>query len=196
LVKPCCLFIGYFQWFYFHIDNVVPGTCYKFNILNNEKPGSQFNSGMQPLVFDPKTQVWKRDGFKIVYQRNAYLRGKTKLTTSYYWSLTFSIAFPHEGPFFLAYHYPFSYSDCQRWLNGLVSRCAAEQLPILHRQLLCTTMAGNRCELLTLTDTSATALTAKPIDERPVVVLSARVHPGESNSSWTMKGQAKTKVLS
>lgn len=55
----------------------------------------------------------------------------------------------------------------------------------LVRSTLCTSLAGNPVPLLTITDFSdgpaAVAL-------RPFIVLSARVHPGETNASWMMRG--------
>lgn len=45
-------------------------------------------------------------------------------------------------------------------------------------------LAGNEVKLLTIT----TPGTAHEIAEREIVVLSARVHPGESNSSLMMDG--------
>jgi murein tripeptide amidase MpaA len=53
------------------------------------------------------------------------------------------------------------------------------------RQLLCKTLAGNRVDLLTITDNTATQA---QINKRKGVVLTARIHPGESNSSFVMKG--------
>ena len=38
---------GNTQWFYFAVRRMVPGVMYKFNILNNVKPDSLFNGGMQ-----------------------------------------------------------------------------------------------------------------------------------------------------
>jgi len=56
---------------------------------------------------------------------------------------------------------------------------------ILHRSILCTSLAGNPVPLLTITDfTSGPAALAA----RPYIVLSARVHPGETNGSWMMRG--------
>ncbi|GAX75978.1 hypothetical protein CEUSTIGMA_g3421.t1 [Chlamydomonas eustigma] len=57
-------------------------------------------------------------------------------------------------------------------------------LPLV-RSLLCYTLSGHRCELLTVTDFSA------PLDvvaQRECVVITARVHPGESCASWIMQG--------
>ena len=38
---------GNTQWFYFAVRRTLPGVMYKFNILNNVKPDSLFNGGMQ-----------------------------------------------------------------------------------------------------------------------------------------------------
>ena len=82
--------------------------------------------------------------------------------------------------------------------------------PLLRRKLLCTTIAGalsstffildlneahmsasgrvgNACEHLLITDYAAPD---EAIAARPVVALSARVHPGESNSSFMMRGSS------
>ena len=55
----------------------------------------------------------------------------------------------------------------------------------MRRTSLCRTLAGQQCDLITLTDFSANAETMR---QRPVIVLSARVHPGETGASHMMKG--------
>lgn len=52
------------------------------------------------------------------------------------------------------------------------------------RQVLCETLAGNKCEVLTITSKQNPENMAK----RKGVVITARVHPGESVGSWMMKG--------
>jgi murein tripeptide amidase MpaA len=54
------------------------------------------------------------------------------------------------------------------------------------RNTLCRTLAGNKCEYLTITSKkhSDPALNKK----KKGVILSSRIHPGESNASWMMKG--------
>ena len=54
-------------------------------------------------------------------------------------------------------------------------------------QVLCQSLGGNDVNLLTITNPSISA-TRRDILKRPYVMLTARVHPGESNSSWIMKG--------
>ena len=56
---------------------------------------------------------------------------------------------------------------------------------LIRRETLCLSYGGNSVDLLTVTDFS---LPPAEVAARKVVVLSARVHPGESNASWMMHG--------
>jgi len=53
------------------------------------------------------------------------------------------------------------------------------------KQVLCKSLAGNDVFLLTITDKTANE---QELSQRKGVILSARVHPGETNSSWMMQG--------
>jgi len=52
------------------------------------------------------------------------------------------------------------------------------------RTELCKTLAGNRQDLLQITARG----TREEVAARKRVVITARIHPGESNSSFIMKG--------
>jgi len=89
----------------------------------------------------------------------------------------------HDTLYF-AHCYPYTYSDLEAYLLELKQRPGIDA--ICRGRTLCKTLAGNVCHLLTITNygsTSHAAMTA-----RKGVVISARVHPGESNASWMMKG--------
>jgi cytosolic carboxypeptidase protein 2/3 len=51
--------------------------------------------------------------------------------------------------------------------------------------MLTRTLAGNRCDYLTITSKETTRHSTI---QKKGIFISARVHPGESNSSWVMKG--------
>ena len=72
-------------------------------------------------------------------------------------------------------------TDLQLYLRRLLRD--AQRKKFVSRRELCRTIAGNRCELLTVTSPAREGFAA-----RRIVVLSARVHPGESNASWVMQG--------
>lgn len=52
---------------------------------------------------------------------------------------------------------------------------------------MCRTLAGNKCEYLTVTSKDKDPTSAKAMSKKGIFI-SARVHPGESNASWMMKG--------
>lgn len=57
------------QWFYFSVGKMKAGVPYKFNIINLSKPQSQFNFGMQPVMFSSTDGKWSRVGDDIYYYK-------------------------------------------------------------------------------------------------------------------------------
>ena len=56
---------------------------------------------------------------------------------------------------------------------------------MLRKTILCKSLAGNDVDMLIITNFASVA---EDIANRPAIILTARVHPGESNASWMMKG--------
>ena len=83
---------------------------------------------------------------------------------------------------YFAYSYPYTYTDLQHDLNKIFSD--PRRMDFISRQPLCETLAGNVCEYISITGPGNPNEKA----QRKGVFLSARVHPGESNSSYMMKG--------
>ncbi|GFR31694.1 hypothetical protein TNCT_372181 [Trichonephila clavata] len=180
---------GHIQWFYFEVSGMKANCPYTFNIINMEKSTSQFNEGMCPVMFSVKNHIekkqgWMRVGSNICYFRNHYTQGPSTnsiLRNKPYYTLTFTITFEYTNDVcYLAYHYPYTFTTLQTHLYCWTNSYDTTSI-YLKRDELCKTLAGNTVPLLTIT--------AKPLDSnRPYIFLSARVHPGESNSSWVMKG--------
>lgn len=176
---------GHTQWFFFRASNVEPGQV-RFNMLNLCKPDSLYNEGMKILVYSEKQACqkdvgWHRAGTKIGYYNNG-LRRSEKATRSYY-THTFTYNFEHQNDtVYFAYTYPYTYTDCVEDLNKITNDPVKTQF--VSRKVLCETLAGNKCEFLTITSKSNQENLAK----RKGVVITARVHPGEAVGSWMMKG--------
>uniref|UniRef100_A0A8C4Q5P4 Peptidase M14 domain-containing protein n=1 Tax=Eptatretus burgeri TaxID=7764 RepID=A0A8C4Q5P4_EPTBU len=77
----------------------------------------------------------------------------------------------------------------QSHVQELASRIDPKKV-YFRQETLCTSLGGNRCPVLTITamPRSANHSDVQLFRNRPYVFLTARVHPGESNSSWVMHG--------
>jgi hypothetical protein len=174
--------LGHTQWFYFAVKNMQKGVRYKFNIVNLLKSDSLYNQGMKPLIYsdhDARTQGkgWVRGGENICYYRNSIKRKNGHFYT-FSWSYIFENA---NDTYYFAYCYPYTYSDLQNYLNTLEAQ--RQMKTFLKRSILCQTNCGNNCDLLTITSEKP-----EPARKRKGIIITGRVHPGESNSSWMMKG--------
>ncbi|XXQ37051.1 tubulin-glutamate carboxypeptidase [Plasmodiophora brassicae] len=199
--------VGRTQWFLFRVQDTRANAPYKFNIVNLEKPDSAFNRGMRPVMFsqqafDLQGRSWARvqTATDIAYFQNYLqkphahlLKRKAKKWTAteddaleheYHFTLTFTMTFPYDNDtVFLAHCYPFTFSFQRACLASLESSTAHSAF--LRRQVLCYSRGGNAVDLLTITNFKSSQAS---IEQRPVVVLTARIHPGETNASWVMKG--------
>nr|XP_034186335.1 cytosolic carboxypeptidase 2-like [Osmia lignaria] len=172
------------QWYYFRISNTRSRTTYRLSIVNLCKEESLYNEGLRPLLYsteDAKQRAvgWRRCGDNIAYYRNDSSSDEEKEKHT----LTFNVSFPHDrDTVYLAHCYPYTYTDLQEYLAKLVADPVKTRFTKL--RLLCRTIAGNGVYYLTIT--------APTYDEemrrKRGIVITARVHPGETPSSWTMKG--------
>ncbi|XP_031712015.1 cytosolic carboxypeptidase 1 isoform X1 [Anarrhichthys ocellatus] len=187
----------YHQWFYFEASGMRVGTTYRFNIINSEKSNSQFNYGMQVLMYSVQEAIsgrprWVRTGTDICYYKNHFARSSIaaggQKGKSYY-TMTFSTSFSHKDDVcYFAYHYPYTYSTLKMHLSKLVALRTPKIY--LRQDVLCETLGGNSCPLLTITAMPESNSNDHicQFRNRPLIFLSARVHPGETNASWVMKG--------
>ncbi|OAJ36379.1 cytosolic carboxypeptidase 2 [Batrachochytrium dendrobatidis JEL423] len=181
-----------------HNQKMIPNVPYKFNILNMSKPASQFNHGMQPVVYSVANPGWRRAGEGVFYIKNHYRKSHdvastessvsaADTTSGTYSTLVFSLLFKNlNDTCYIAYHYPYTYSELQRSLYQYYQNPRYRMH--CRRTSLCQTLGGNECILLTITDFQPELLVEFPMKDRKYVFLSARVHPGESNSSHIMSG--------
>ncbi|KAJ4444062.1 hypothetical protein ANN_05851 [Periplaneta americana] len=177
------------QWFYFEVSNMEARVPYIFNIVNCEKQNSQFNYGMKPIMYSVREALsgrpgWVRTGSDICYYKNCYQNPSSRKPRSYL-TTTFTIAFKHSYDVcYIAYHYPYTYSQLMtqiwKWSHSVDAAAI-----FFRAESICLSLNKNETPLITLT---AAESEMNSIATRDVVFLTARVHPGESNSSWVMHG--------
>ena len=205
---------GHTQWYYFSVRNR-QACSVTFAIDNLMKYDSLYLNGMQPLVYSKNREGcegvrWHRAGSRIAYVRNETLKPDQK---AYYYTLSFDYHFqyPNDTVYF-AHCYPYTHTDLMRDLAHYQedTRCRT----YFRVDTLCMTLAGNPCPVITITSEvgtyqsweyehskmmkSAAGRRMMRLKEgkeeesshksKRAVILTARVHPGESNSSFMMKG--------
>ncbi|CAE8606636.1 unnamed protein product, partial [Polarella glacialis] len=172
--------LGYTQWFYFGVQGGTKGVRVTFRLVNMAKSGSLFEKGMRPAVWSQKSgRGWERGGTSVRYVSNEPGRKKANSSSTLSFHYTFE---SDDDTVFFAYHWPYTYTYLQRFLGALADHPYAGNL--FRRKVLCRTIGGLPCDMLEIggDELSPTSRGQK------VAVITARVHPGESNASWMMHG--------
>jgi hypothetical protein len=155
--------------------------------VNYSKPDSLFNYGMKISIYsEKKTEStgigWFKDGKDISYYSNGVRRDPNMFSKNYF-SLSFSYTFEYDlDVVFFAYSTPYSFTDLRNDLDAIESN--EERGENISRKLLCKTLAGEDCEIITITSKGDVEAQA----QRKCVVVTGRVHPGETVGSWMMRG--------
>ncbi|NXJ14492.1 CBPC2 carboxypeptidase, partial [Odontophorus gujanensis] len=164
------------QWFYFRVQNTRKDTIYCFTIANLAKPKSLYGEGMCPLLYSQQDAQSHGIGWRRVGTNIRYYQGNEPAA----FHLSWSTRFPHDGDTcYFAHSYPYTYSDLQRYLQAVAGDPVRSRYCAV--RALCRSLAGNTVYMLTITGPPGAAA-------KRAVVLSARVHPGESVGSWAMQG--------
>ncbi|TNN16317.1 Cytosolic carboxypeptidase 2 [Schistosoma japonicum] len=191
LLKPDLYTKRHVQWFYFSVQNILPGFTYTFLIVNFTKPTSLYSQGLQPLLYSKinsqlNSKKWIHVGRNIRYARNLTNLSNHLLDPNCeYYQLEWEMEFPYANDIcYLAYSYPYTYTNLKFDLNELLIKAKEDENlnKTMKCEVLCQTRAGNSCFLVTLTDQNISN------KDKYAVVITARVHPGETNSSWITRG--------
>lgn len=190
---------GHTQWFYFAVRNAKAGRLYRLRIVNMSKSKSLFRMGMRPVawselnarkawssskrsfeasLWDGVAGLWKPAGKDVRYYRTLALPGSA---SSGHHTLAFDYVFESKNDcLFFAYYVPYTYSMLRSTLSHVASDPATRVFCRLKN--LVVTVGEARCDLLVISNP------AVPKKMKKVVMVSSRVHPGESNASWLVHG--------
>ncbi|ERE90331.1 cytosolic carboxypeptidase 3 [Cricetulus griseus] len=182
-VRPDLFTNKHTQWYYFQVTNTQAEIVYRFTIVNFTKPASLYNRGMRPLFYSEKEAKIHNIGWQRIGDQIKYYKNNLGQDGRHFFSLTWTFQFPHnKDTCYFAHCYPYTYTNLQEYLSGINSDPVRSKFCKI--RVLCHTLARNMVYVLTIT----TPLKNSDSRKRKAVILTARVHPGETNSSWIMKG--------
>ncbi|CAG9855261.1 unnamed protein product [Phyllotreta striolata] len=172
-------------WFNFTVDNVKLDQRVIFNIVNISKERNLFMENMTPLVKSTSRQQWQRIPKQYVFYH------KSPLHHGHY-VLSFSFGFDKEEDIF---HFclapPYSYTKLQTFLSILEKKSLYLEQNY-NREILGNSVQKRRLDLITIGSLDRN----DPKSKRRVIVIMARVHPGESPSSFVCQGLLELLVSS
>ena len=174
---------GNTQWFYFRLSHPPKNTAIRLNIVNLRKPDSLFNYGMLPCLHSLQDERrtkkgWFRGGKDVKYYRNEHQVENSK---RFYYTLTFTVSTAHENDVLrVAHSFPYTCADLSEYLES-VERVKYKQL-LFERETIQNTIGRNRIEAVTIKESNPKA------KARPMIVVIARQHPGETPGSFICEG--------
>ncbi|KAK2179282.1 hypothetical protein NP493_500g02012 [Ridgeia piscesae] len=161
-------------WFNFTVENVKADQRVIFNIVNFSKTKSLYREGMSPMVKSSSRRKWMRITPKLVYYYRCPDHRKNYV-------MSFAFSFDRESDVYqFAYCYPYSYTRLQNYLDNLEKR----NMDYFRRELLCLSVQQRRLDLITITNPE----NLNPNNTQKTVFVTARVHPGETPSSYVCQG--------
>ncbi|XP_065129559.1 cytosolic carboxypeptidase-like protein 5 isoform X1 [Paramisgurnus dabryanus] len=194
------------SWFYFSVRGLLPGKLLKINVMNMNKQSKLYAQGMTPLVRSmPVKPRWERIRDRPTFEMS---------DSQFILSFVHRLLDVRGITTYFAFCYPFSYTECQDMMLQLDQKflsstqtlgpCSPVDSIYYHREILCYSLDGNRVDLITVSSCHGLMEEREPrLDRlfpdlstpRPhrftgkrVFVLSSRVHPGETPSSFVFNG--------
>ena len=163
------------QWFYFKVQNTGEEREVKMNIVNFCKQDSLYNQGLQPCIyresFPQKGWHYMCDNIKYSFSKV----NKNLVNKRIYYGLSFTILLPADESLRFAYSVPFTYSDLISFITSV------KDSKYIKKEMLCKSLSGIEVPMLTITDFDSKG-------KKENVIVTARVHPGETHGSWMMQG--------
>ncbi|CAH1114197.1 unnamed protein product [Psylliodes chrysocephalus] len=203
--KPDCFGTEYENanrtWFYFGMKAPSPCLNVKFNMVDLNRQGKMYSQGMAPVYrIIPGKPKWERISDKPTYSIQDDI---------FTLSFKFRTSDNTDAIMYFAFTYPFSYSELERMLMNIDAKYLnihpiSDDDIYYVRETVTHSTDGKPIDLLTITSYHGASqdrevklknLFSKSIVPRPfkfpgkkVIFVSARVHPGETPSSFVFNG--------
>lgn len=206
-VKPDVNTCGTSQWFYFSVTNTVASSTVKFEIVNFTRKMKLYRAGMKIWVWSKKLEreskvKWHKGGVDIEYRANSHKRQADESEDKSFYTLSFKYEFKHDhDTVFFAYTCPYTYSDICSLIAkkedeleqaGEASMFTADRKSIVKkgisytRECFAQTICGIPVYEITVTASSKKEVI--PLKNRKCIVITSRVHAGETTGSWMLEG--------
>ncbi|KAJ0178965.1 hypothetical protein K1T71_005740 [Dendrolimus kikuchii] len=188
-------------WFYFGVQANEPGVLVRLNLINLNKQGKMYNQGMAPVTRTlPGKPQWER-----IRDRPVHSTDDNAFTLSFKYRTSDNL----KATTFFAFTYPFSFAELQIALNSIDLKMLPLPTPqspddiYYCRECLIYSLEGRRVDLLTISSHHGISTEREERlknlfpdnQERPfkfpnkkIIFISARVHPGETPSSFVFNG--------
>ena len=175
-------------WYFFKVENMAPGE-YTFIISGFFRDSHLHKMGVQPTALSMRSLQngvgWQRYGRNLNFW--CVQRGPPAK-----YALSFTFALHHNDTIYFSYLYPYSYS---RMVKS-ISRFA----PKISPSYICKTLGGVNFPVIFWDADVQRCVNANMIFQqrvtaeikKPLIVITARHHPGESNASYAMEGFMNT----
>ena len=183
---------GYSQWFFFRVINGKKNQKINLNIMNFQRKSTKYETGIKIWYFSSKKKQEKNIGWHhtkedVNYNQNflyRYINGKRQ----YYYSLSFDYTFEYDNDeIYFANSIPYTYSDIIKDLNEY-SKKENGRYFFYQKKRLCKTILGNDVEYVNINNNIDLVNFDETNNKKRGIVLFARQHPGETVSSWVLKG--------
>lgn len=166
----------YRVWFNFTVENSIHEQRVIFNIVNFSKTKSLYREGMSPLVRSSSRPNWTRIPHKNVFYYRCPEHKRNYV-------MSFAFCFDRDDDIYqFCYCYPYTYARLQVYLEE-IGMC---KYPYFRREIVGMSVQKRRIDLITITHPEN--ITPNEDMKRRTVFVTARVHPGETPSSFVCQG--------
>eukprot|EP00754_Rhynchopus_humris_P051032 Rhum_TRINITY_DN92_c0_g1::Rhum_TRINITY_DN92_c0_g1_i1::g.195::m.195 len=181
-------------WFYFAVAGGQAGRKVTMRLMNAYPHEKLYSAGMQPVwrYTTESDRDWRRIDGSVQY-RSVGANGV----------LTFPFEFTSDAEVMICFTYPYTLSMADAFLAEVEAHCGREGVFYACRDIA-STLDGHTVQEVTITHTDNTDAARRLADDAAdgaddaaaphVVLLSARVHPGEAPASHILEGLIRSAV--